>query len=821
MSHEGMSHEHESAPGQNPASFETHTDTIPNFARHPSVISKQDGNWSDGSTWSTGRVPASGDVVLISRTVTYDSTTGNVDTIGIDKGGTLTFKTDRNTKLAAANILVMPGGAFRIGTKTNPLPKNLTAEIVIKDKPLDTTDDGKGVFDPYQWGTSFVAIDGTVQIFGAVKSPTFVRLAKEPRQGDTTLDLAQAPAGWRPGDRLILPDTRAVDVNSISIRMKKELPTYQGEELSVASIDGAIVTLEAPLKFDHLGARDADGTLRFLPHVANLSRNVVIRSENPQGTRGHTAFLHRSTVDIEYALFQGLGRTRALDILNNTVVRKGAVVNIGTNEIGRYALHAHHLIGPADLPKGVPQFSFVGNAIDGSPKVGITIHDSDYGLVQYNVIYKAQGTGLLTEDGSESYNTIADNFTMTDFGTGATKYVFTRFRAAQDIAFEGSGFWFRTGNNYIRNNVAANANSSGFTFGQWRASDGDGIRIPAFKGADKHRDGEFRPIDGNTQPILEFADNEAYGFTSVGLNLQFVGTGESINNPRGLMRTEPAPDEVIHDFRVWHAGMGVSLHMANQFRFENLTVRGGREGIGSVDSRPFPAFVVNSLTLVNPDIQGAELGVRAPILFAPPSQPKKIATFGIEGGVLKNETNISIETPRPAINPASIPVRRTVISNVKFGTYGGQPLANIVTEVAGPPENNRTVGVNGIQRDEIVVKNYNGDPGTDFRVYYLAQAPGFVVPQTFKLPTSAKINYIRSPDAGLTNKESWSKYGIAIAGAIAPCTNSSTYPEIAGFVCGSDASGPGPSEEGLNRLPEATRPTSSVQRPSKREESAR
>ena len=47
------------------------------------------------------------------------------------------------------------------------------------------------------------------------------------------------------------------------------------------------VSLTSPLRYDHQGARRADGTPEFLPHVGNLTRNIVIRSENPQGTRGH------------------------------------------------------------------------------------------------------------------------------------------------------------------------------------------------------------------------------------------------------------------------------------------------------------------------------------------------------------------------------------------------------------------------------------------------------------------------------------------------------------------------------------------------------
>jgi hypothetical protein len=89
---------------------------------------------------------------------------------------------------------------------------------------------------------------------------------------------------------------------------------------------------------------------------------------------------------------------------------------------------------------------------------------------------------------------------------------------------------------------------------------------------------------------------------------------------------------------------------------------------------------------------------------------------------------------------------------------------------------------NLIQLDELVVTRYQGQIGTDFLVYYTQQAPSFVVPlTTYNTDGTPKI--LGAPVAGLTNTQTWATYGIAIGGAVAPCTDSTTYPEILGYVC--------------------------------------
>jgi hypothetical protein len=323
-------------------------DNIPDFCATPTISSVRSGNWSDPATWSAGRVPAAGDVVDIAAATDVSYGVVSDASVGcLAVNGRLAFRTDISTRLTVGTMIVMPGGELNVGTADNPVSAAVTAEIVIANQPINLTT------DPEQYGTGLLGF-GVVRMHGAPRTRTWVRLAQEPRAGQTTLTLSEPVSGWRAGDRLILPDTRHLKWNEVSNWMRI---SAQREELTVQSIsaDGRAVTLGQALRFDHLGARDGSGALRLLPHLGNLTRNVVVRSQAPIGTagvQGHVIMTDRADVDIRYALFRDLGRTIAAPT--------GA-----SNQIGRYPVHFHHLAGPAATPANGCQYTFIGNAVDG------------------------------------------------------------------------------------------------------------------------------------------------------------------------------------------------------------------------------------------------------------------------------------------------------------------------------------------------------------------------------------------------------------------------------------------------------------------------
>ena len=128
--------------------------------------------------------------------------------------------------------------------------------------------------------------------------------------------------------------------------------------VTIASISGRTVTLSKPLDFAHLAQTDPDGAVVLWPRIANLTRNVVVRSENPAGTRGHTVDVgHEATWKIAYNELSGLGRTKAEPIDDTSADRS----HIGRNPKGRYTEHHHHAHGLGSMS--------VGNVLRGSGQV--------------------------------------------------------------------------------------------------------------------------------------------------------------------------------------------------------------------------------------------------------------------------------------------------------------------------------------------------------------------------------------------------------------------------------------------------------------------
>jgi hypothetical protein len=153
--------------------------------------------------------------------------------------------------------------------------------------------------------------DGRLDLVGAAKT-AWTRLAGAALRGDTTLTLAEAPAGWASGDTLVVAPTAPPTVAGFDT---------QFDEVAIASVDGRTVRLARPLAFDHPLAGG-----RWAAEVFVLDRNLVV--EGTPGGRAHVWIRAGRPQRIEHVELRHLGPAKADDP--------------DLSIVGRYPLHFHH-----------------------------------------------------------------------------------------------------------------------------------------------------------------------------------------------------------------------------------------------------------------------------------------------------------------------------------------------------------------------------------------------------------------------------------------------------------------------------------------------
>ena len=503
------------------------------WAGHRAV---KDGIWGDPNTWHNKTVPTEDSYVLIPSDirVVYSSHVQQppIDRLKID--GTLHFEGSRTTKLIVDTIIVNKSGKLEIGSEQSPITGSAT--ILFADNgPLKIHQDGTYL-------TRGLISMGEVTIHGQ-KKDSFVRVAKDPWKGSTTLTLAKAPVGWQVGDKLVVagthkrgwdgpPNEDLINLSSRDGDKKGAAWTdTEDEEVFITGIIGKVVTIDRPLKYDHNTPKPELKT-----YVANLTRNVTFGNEagldTPVHERGHTMFMSRNT-DIRYAAFVGLGRTdksipsvaisdmdqveqKTKDTKNWNMLPeldKCRAKKADCNAQGRYPIHLHRIgsageYGPSEDDMQNPVY-IVGNAVDHSAGWGIVQHSTNAHFVD-NAVYDVFGASFVAEAANDTGNWLR-NIAIKSPGNGQYGAVaMQRSAESMDSGRGGHGFFFVSRLVEASENVAANT-TTGYGYHAGSNPDGKPSAIALW-----HRtfpeEAYYSQKDASFKPTLsEFRDNEAFG----------------------------------------------------------------------------------------------------------------------------------------------------------------------------------------------------------------------------------------------------------------------------------------------------------------------
>ena len=334
-------------------------------------------------------------------------------TVHIPQGQSVVYSGSEDVKLdkiiVEGSLVIQPNGAdVRLTASTIVVEEGGTLDILTSDTDSFTVIievDGAldHSTDPEEIMVGILALGGSLTIKGNDVSMKMSPLSQTALAGSSTLDITGHD--YDVGDELVLPDTQeGLDVGHYNFPNNGDYQD-QTEHCIIASVVGSQIVCESPLAYDHSAGSSA----------AYVSRSIVIKTSQSSTDRAHILHTAGGKFEVRNARLEDLGRTTTA-LIDSTVfeldetlkfhpnVAKMDVISQGTNQIARYALHAHHSLVEA---------YFTGNAVISSPRDGMVAHNSRVHMLD-NVILDADGTGIFLEDGTET-GPVVNNYII---GTG-------------------------------------------------------------------------------------------------------------------------------------------------------------------------------------------------------------------------------------------------------------------------------------------------------------------------------------------------------------------------------------------------------------------
>jgi hypothetical protein len=382
--------------------------------------------WSDPATWG-GKVPGAGDLATVTQPVLLD-VDAEVAGVVVEAAGELIFDPATSRKLtSSANVVVE--GALRMRPSAAAVQQVLTFTGVdegafVGGDSHTTVDSDVGL-----WVTEA----GVLDAYGTAKT-AWTHLTAAARSGASSIEV-DAADGWQVGDEIVITPTEDFDYGD---HFKHH------DRREVTAVNGASVTLDEPLDYDHPFVTVREG-VTHRPEVLNLSRNVRIQGED--GARAHVILLH-GTVPQKLG-WLGLRYLGPRDVL------------------GRYSLHFHmgdDAVHGSTVEGAVAYDStnhaFVPHLSNGVAFTDCVVHDSVKDAFWWDPAGDGQEAGDVPSDDILWDHCVASYI---DYGEG-------------EEAHSNSGFMMGAGaRNIARKCVAVGVRgrSEGSTGFQWNAGSND------------------------------------------------------------------------------------------------------------------------------------------------------------------------------------------------------------------------------------------------------------------------------------------------------------------------------------------------------------
>jgi hypothetical protein len=424
-------------------------------------------------------------------------------------------------------------------------------------------------------------------------------LAGDARNGSSSLQFKQAPAGWAVGDEVVVTGTRFHWANS------QDQTLLENEVRKITAINGSAVTLDAKLIHDHVRADPS-----FSIFVSNLTRPIVIRSANakPLTERGHVMFMKGSQVDIRDAAFIDLGRTDK------------AAATSAANIKGVYSVHFHQ--NGYDHEQRIS-----GSVIRGTPGWGLANHSSNV-VATNNVVHDFVGAAFSAEAGDEIGSFIGN---IVSGGTHRPLQAKPYAREAigpepkqrllaGDMGKFANGFWMVSPQVVVQDNVVAGGNGTAYlmfmlgtmefgpnnpTVGQFTGFPLDRVPagiVPRTWNYPNQFTGAKMAVTADL-PIKDFRNNIAYGvFQGMRVRWTADDAGFMYNANKGVdvARLQTTPRNLtrqrylLSNLTFWNVGSGLNMGYSENYDVDNLTVVNAADYEPGCDERFCGAYGIST-----------------------------------------------------------------------------------------------------------------------------------------------------------------------------------------------------------------------------------